>query len=892
MGCYAISMLKYISLKAFTASLLFCTAASAQTLLFSDAMQIGTGWEYSHFGGIGVPTGSDTSEGAFGFNYATMGIPEAPNSDFGDAPTQGLRLATNLDGLWSGEQISAIYEDPAFTGEYTLQVDVWLNWSAQASLSGTTEHVGVFAGSSIAGAQNSFAPGMNGAGIVYSSDGDATCSSGGGVCDFMLTKDGAELDRFSGQYEGAIPGTNGAGLNNTTLDLQTLFPSFDISTAVSGSNGSGTQPNGTLGFQWVTVTLEVDSTALGSGTGSALGLATASLFSHRSGNSYTLGVIDNSVIDDPTGIDTEERSVSMEGGIGLSIIDYFSSAAANPALAFALFDNVRVHDGALSSSANATQIAVPEPKSSLMGLVALLLGICLLPRLRFHRSMATAAVAVMMLAVATSSHAQLNLTGNFDHGSLQSWSGDLNNISLVGRENHPTTSGWRWMYFEATGIDAAQPVFNIDQAFAGGNGALNNHEMMYSYDNQNWDFFDNNQRSGNSYTFSNNASFTSNTVWVAYAQPYSYGMSAQHTADVLATPWALPTVSGDANAVIGETPIAVDDIGRLVPAKDIFAYRITNPATDSASAKRKIVITTGMHSGEVLGTHAFEGMVDWLVSDDPRAARLRDIAEVFAYPTLNAAGRFAGTSRATVENPNQDPNGRWNPSLWATHQDIRANGEAMLADTQSTPGTVVDAFIDFHSTIPSSAGDDFGFIEISEGDADAEWWQELRSLQPNVEQIESTGTSWTSANFADIFLNADVDVTFETEFGNNRPLSYYHDLGESFGIAFYNAWVPQIEGDFNEDGVVDAADYTVWRDNLGAPAGTLPNDSSGVIIGTMQYNTWRDNYGEIAATSAISSVSVPEPSSALLGAFGAVVMSFYVMKPITKSRGTSASAWK
>ncbi|MEO1497060.1 MAG: M14-type cytosolic carboxypeptidase [Planctomycetota bacterium] len=842
---------------------------AAQTLLFSDGFEDAGGWELVHFGGVGAPTAADTSRADFGFNYSTQGIPEAPGLLPGDLPTRGLRLATNTDGLWAGEQIAAVFESPAIAGQYTLQVDVWLNWSTAASQVGTTEHAGVFVGSTVAGAQGGFDPGMNGAGVVYSSDGDASCGSGGFVCDYMLVKNGAELDRLSGQYNGidggALPAINEAGVNNTNATLQAAFPAFDIAAGVPGSAGTGTQAAGTLGYQWVTATIEVDADATGAGTAEATGLATVSLFSHRSGATLELGTIDNSVIDDPTGIDTEERPVSMEGGIGLSITDYFRSRAADESLAFVVFDNVRVFDGLLSAPSTE---GVPEPTTAALCLAALLAGVARRPRDRpasprprrcSARGVIAAGAVALVLAGANRAEAVLSLTGNFDHGALQSWSGDLNNVTVVGRENHPTTSGWRWLYFEATGIDGAQPVFNINQGFAGGNAALTNHQMVYSYDNQTWNFFDNNQRFGNNYVFSNSTPFTGDTVWVAYAQPYSYAMSAQHTAEVLATPWAIPTVSGDANGVIGETPIAVDDLNRLIPAKDIFAYRITNPATDSASPKRKIVITTGMHSGEVLGTHTYEGMVDWLVSDDPRAARLRDIAEVFAYPTLNAAGRFAGTSRATVQNPNQDPNGLWRPDLWAPHQDIRVNGEAMLADTQSTPGTDVDAFIDFHSTIPVSGVDDFGFIEISEGDADVDWWQELRSLQPNVDQIESTSTGETSANFADRLLRADVDVTFETEFANNRPLSYYRTLGENFGIAFYNSWVPTLEGDYNENGVVDLADYTVWRDAFGAPAGTLPNDTSGLPIGNQQYATWVARFGQ---TLSGSGGAIPEPTTA------------------------------
>lgn len=56
-----------------------------------------------------------------------------------------------------------------------------------------------------------------------------------------------------------------------------------------------------------------------------------------------------------------------------------------------------------------------------------------------------------------------------------------------------------------------------------------------------------------------------------------------------------------------------------------------------------------------------------------------------------------------------------------------------------------------------------------------------------------------------------------------------------------------LEGDYNGNGVVDAADYTVWRDNLGADAGTLPNDpNEGLTIGVEQYETWKANFGQQA----------------------------------------------
>jgi autotransporter-associated beta strand protein len=71
-----------------------------------------------------------------------------------------------------------------------------------------------------------------------------------------------------------------------------------------------------------------------------------------------------------------------------------------------------------------------------------------------------------------------------------------------------------------------------------------------------------------------------------------------------------------------------------------------------------------------------------------------------------------------------------------------------------------------------------------------------------------------------------------------------------------------IAGDYNNDGTVDAADYTVWRDSLGAAAGSLLNDSLGTPIGVAQYETWRANFGTSLASLALDApAAVPEPTA-------------------------------
>lgn len=85
-------------------------------------------------------------------------------------------------------------------------------------------------------------------------------------------------------------------------------------------------------------------------------------------------------------------------------------------------------------------------------------------------------------------------------------------------------------------------------------------------------------------------------------------------------------------------------------------------------------------------------------------------------------------------------------------------------------------------------------------------------------------------------------------------------------------------GDFNDDGVVDAADYTLWRNSVGATGVGLAADVAGPngmpdgIVDELDYRCWKANFGFAlrpngAAQEALG--TVPEPGC---GAIGAVVV--------------------
>lgn len=81
------------------------------------------------------------------------------------------------------------------------------------------------------------------------------------------------------------------------------------------------------------------------------------------------------------------------------------------------------------------------------------------------------------------------------------------------------------------------------------------------------------------------------------------------------------------------------------------------------------------------------------------------------------------------------------------------------------------------------------------------------------------------------------------------PLGYVWDLDYTSEAVILEVTGLGLTGDFNSDGVVDAADYTVWRDGYGA------------TYDDTDYVLWKSNYG---ATLVGLAASVPEPSTLLL----------------------------
>ncbi len=138
----------------------------------------------------------------------------------------------------------------------------------------------------------------------------------------------------------------------------------------------------------------------------------------------------------------------------------------------------------------------------------------------------------------------------------------------------------------------------------------------------------------------------------------------------------------------------------------------------------------------------------------------------------------------------------------------------------------------------------------------------------NLSADPNQASSWTRVGTTDDTLETYNAAPFE-EMTIDHP-------GGDIGSPGYAPGAVQtaLFGDYNGNHVVDAADYTVWRNSLGGSS--LLNDASPGTVDVADYNYWKAHFGATDAGSG-GAAAVPEPASAIVLAIGVVgLMSVFV----------------
>ena len=133
---------------------------------------------------------------------------------------------------------------------------------------------------------------------------------------------------------------------------------------------------------------------------------------------------------------------------------------------------------------------------------------------------------------------------------------------------------------------------------------------------------------------------------------------------------------------------------------------------------------------------------------------------------------------------------------------------------------------------------------------------------------QSAAVNLTSGGSADNFVASPDEYLFWDDVHPTRVV--HANLAETLANVILSDSQP---GDFNGDGLVDLADYSVWRNHLGvadeSAIHNAGNGFAGVDVG--DYQLWRQHFGEGTLVLASPTVAVSEPSTLLLTLCGLLI---------------------
>jgi hypothetical protein len=169
-------------------------------------------------------------------------------------------------------------------------------------------------------------------------------------------------------------------------------------------------------------------------------------------------------------------------------------------------------------------------------------------------------------------------------------------------------------------------------------------------------------------------------------------------------------------------------------------------------------------------------------------------------------------------------------------------------------------------------------------------WNSLNDQDGN----DQLGAGWDEAGGISASILSEVNQFGSTHFdpldvaglgnaflqGAMNDLAFYYSVaGDSVLTPGYVEYVTNASlGDYNGNGHIDAADYTVWRNSLGAAGPNLPADGDGDMdVDHDDYVYWKNRYGQPIGSGAAASnefnTPVPEPLN-ILSSVAAMIILF------------------
>jgi hypothetical protein len=196
------------------------------------------------------------------------------------------------------------------------------------------------------------------------------------------------------------------------------------------------------------------------------------------------------------------------------------------------------------------------------------------------------------------------------------------------------------------------------------------------------------------------------------------------------------------------------------------------------------------------------------------------------------------------------------------------SGDASLVN-QSAFDVEIDAYQIVSRTTALDVG---GWTPLETSLGGGGGWTAASGVANRIAEGNLFGSSFLAANGGSLSLGSPINPAMLDDETDLELEFSVAGIGPIIGGVLFAGVAPDVPGDYNGNGIVDAADYTVWRDRLGQNV-TLLNEVDGVTPGMVtqhDYIEWKARFGNTAGagsgsgSSALSTGAVPEPSAGVL----------------------------
>jgi hypothetical protein len=281
------------------------------------------------------------------------------------------------------------------------------------------------------------------------------------------------------------------------------------------------------------------------------------------------------------------------------------------------------------------------------------------------------------------------VSSNFECGAIDTLT-EVSPNYLSGKTKHWIKADnignqYYWFYFKLDNVLDKAVTIKLTDLIGNYRGNIhkvydNRTQPVYSYDQIHWERISNVHYDENQYTLVFTQKFTNRIVLIAYAHPYPYSREVEFI-----------------NSLRSKSNITIIKLGSTKESRDINLLTITD-STVPDTGKKVVLITALQHAGEYPSGFIVEGMVNFLLSNDPVAVEARKETIYKIVPMLNPDGIYHGMTRYNANN--EDLNSEWDDDTSDTiHAPVEPEVDCVklwLRD-RLKEGNKIDMHIDLHS---------------------------------------------------------------------------------------------------------------------------------------------------------------------------------------------------